>query len=278
MRELVFEPLGMTKTSVVSAADPHDCTAAPHALDFNGNVTALDPAIERIVDAVAPAGAVWSTVSDVARYIELELRGGAPPERREPQTKIDGNSSYGLGVILAKEYGISVMGHPGNTLGFSSDMFFLPEKGLGVVVLTNLRVANAFLAAVRQRIFELAFGAPERSEQMVATAAKSIDLAVESARSRVRTDAEATSWLEEWVGNYHCAELGAARIARSGTGYRVDFERWGGEIGSETQSDGSKAIVVTSPPWSGSLRLQPDKSGSRFVLNGSQTTYAFARV
>ncbi len=40
------------------------------------------------------------------------------------------------------------------------------------MVLTNLRMANAFHGALRQRIFEILFGAERKSEQMVAAAAR----------------------------------------------------------------------------------------------------------
>ena len=105
-------------------------------------------------------------------------------------------------------------------------------------------------------MLELVFAAPPMSEQMFASAASSMSLVVESKKRDVQTDADATAWLREWVGDYRCKELGAARIRQSTAGYRADFESWGSELGVETQRDGGKRIVLTSPPWSGSLRLQ----------------------
>lgn len=278
MRELVFEPLGMTRTTVARCDGSYDDEAVPHALDINGDIAAVDPAMERFGDAIAPAGFAWSTACDVARYVALELAGGAAPDaRRQPQIKIGEKSSYGLGLILTEEQGLAVVSHGGNTLGFTSDMFFLPDKGIGAVVLTNVAGANAFTAAVRQRIFELVFDAPPTSQHMVSSAAKSVRHAVESRRKRVETGADATGWLERWTGAYHCKELGAARISRHGGGYRADFESWSSELGSETQRDGVKLIVLTSPPWSGSLRLQPSASGNELILDGAQTKYVFAR-
>jgi CubicO group peptidase (beta-lactamase class C family) len=278
MRELVFKPLGMTKTRVLPRADDRDDEAAPHALDVGGNAVALDRAIERFVDAVAPAGAAWSTVSDIARYIMCELRGEAPQARRAPQTKIDGKSSYGLGLFLTQEYGITVIGHGGNTLGFSADMFFLPDKGIGAVILTNCYAANAFLSSVRQCLFELVFAAPRTSSQTVSSAAKSKHEAIESVRERVKADANSIAWLEEWIGEYRCSELGTARIVRTASGYRIDFESWGSELGSETQHDGGKLIVLISPPWSGSLRLQPAQSGKELVLDAAQIKHVFTKA
>ena len=279
MRELVFEPLGMTRTSVPPRAARDEDQAVPHSLDLDGKVVRIDPELEKFADAVAPSGAAWSTAPDIARYVALELAGGAAPDsRRQPQIKIGEKSSYGLGLILTEEQGLAVIGHGGNTLGFTADMFFLPDKGLGAVVLTNMAAANAFTGTVRQRIFELVFAAPSTSAQMVSSTATSIGHAVESRRKRVETDANATAWLQQWIGDYRCNELGGARISRTGTGYRAGFDSWGSELGSETQRDGGKLIVLTSPPWTGALRLQPAASGNELVLDGAQTKYVFRRI
>lgn len=285
MRAVVFEPLGMTRSTVAPRDDACDGEAAPHALDITGNVVAIDPAFEHFTDAVAPAGAARSTASDLARYLILELGGGAPAVRREPQIEIDGTSSYGLGLFLTRDRGIAVIEHGGNTIGFTSDMFFLPDKGLGAVVLTNIGGvhggmygANAFRAAVRQRIFELAFAAPATSEQTIASATRSMNLAIESNRDRIDTNASSTGWLEEWVGEYRCKELGPARVSRSAGGYRVDFGSWGSELAVETQPGGGRMIVLISPPWSSVMRLRPAASGNELILDGWQTQYVFARA
>ncbi len=76
--------------------------------------------------------------------------------------KINEKLGYGLGLSHSQEQGLEVLSHGGNTLGFTSDTFFLPAQNLGVVLLTNLRMANAFLAALRQRILEIVFDAARR--------------------------------------------------------------------------------------------------------------------
>jgi len=279
MREFVFEPLGMQRTTVPPANGTFDGEAAPHGRDIGGHAVAVDPQLERFADAVAPAGAAWSTVTDVARYLQLELAGDAVlAARREPQSKIDGKSAYGLGLFLTSEQGVALIGHGGNTIGFSSDMFFLPDKGIGVVVFSNIAAANAFLAAVKQRIFELLFGAQETAEQMVASTAKTIAQFAATRGERIRTDADAVAMLKDWIGDYRCKELGPARITATAEGYRVDFESWGSELGVETQADGQPLIVLTTPPWSGNLRLRPGASGDELILDAAQTVYTFKRV
>ena len=277
MHDFVFEPLGMVDSSVNAVPAPNDGDAYPHALDLNGSVVPLDFAFERSVDAVAPAGAAWSTADDLARYVLFELSGKAPAERRVPRVKIDSRSDYGLGLFIKREHGVTTIGHEGNTLGFSADMFFLPEAGVGGVVLTNVRAANAFLAAVRMRIVELVFRTGLGAAGAISSASSSARRTVDLARARVQTGAKATAWLQAWIGEYWSDELGAARLFRNGDAFRIDFDSWSSDVASETQQDGSTLLVLTSPPWNGSLRLQPREEAQSLVLDAGQVVYTFRR-
>ncbi|MHB8568750.1 MAG: serine hydrolase domain-containing protein [Metallibacterium sp.] len=288
MQQLVFDPLGMTNSTLRQEVACTNNAASPHAIDFDGSVALVDPNMERFVDAVAPAGAVWSTVLDIAQYLLLELNGGNAKSgkplvstallegRRRGGIKIDGKTSYGLGLLCADEQGLEVIGHGGGTSGFTSDMYFLPAQDLGVVVLTNLRLANTFLAAVRQKILEMLFDARPTSDQMIAGAAKAQDGATKSLQSRVQIDPDSVAWLDGQVGHYYCGELGNAEITRRDGKYCMQFEAWGSALGSETQSDGHQFAVLISPPWIG-LRLQVAGEGSELHLDGGQAKYVFKK-
>jgi hypothetical protein len=45
-------------------------------------------------------------------------------------------------------------------LGFTSELMFLPDVGLGIVVLSNAQNADLFTAGIRSYIIELVFGLP----------------------------------------------------------------------------------------------------------------------
>src|SRR5258708_14041620 len=116
MSELVFEPMGMTQTSVLCTQSPLD--AAPHCRDLHGDCVPIDPVVEKFADAVAPAGSVWSNVHDMAQYLKCEMRHGLNDRgeqiisaenllaRRRPTTRIDAKSSYGLGLFLKEQQGL----------------------------------------------------------------------------------------------------------------------------------------------------------------------------
>jgi CubicO group peptidase (beta-lactamase class C family) len=205
MKELVFEPLGMSHTSILCMDSPLD--ASPHSRDLDGIAVPIEPVLENFADAVAPAGSVWSSVLDMAQYLKCEMRDGSNDggeqiisaenllARRRPAIKIDGKSSYGLGWFLRDRQGLVEIGHGGNTRGFTADMFFLPEHRVGMVVLTNLRFANQFLASVGQKLLDVLFGAESKAEAMVTADKKALDDTTELIRQRIKTDCGSTAGL-----------------------------------------------------------------------------------
>jgi len=243
--------------------------------------------METFVRSIAPAGGVWSTASDMARYVLMELANGRLPgrqpliseealmERRRPGIKIDDKNSYGLGLIISNESGLKVIHHGGNTLGFSADMYFLPNSGFGAVVLTNAYAAVEFLEPIRLKIRELVFGAEPRAEKMVETAkvAKADFLA--RLQTRAKTDADSIAWIGEVLGTYRSAELGDARISRDGQGYRLDFDEWSSDLAAEIQPGGDRLLRLTSPPWAGAMKMLV--RDDELVLDAAQMKYVFKK-
>lgn len=293
MRELIFGPLGMNRTGFDEADGGP--AASPHALNFEGTTVPIDPAIEGCVRSVAPAGAVWSTVMDMAQYLLLELNRGKLPsgeqllpeeallERRKRGIKITDKIGYGLGLFLSDEDGLSVMHHGGNNWGFSADMYFLPQEDVGVVLLTNVRLANLFLAAARRKVFELLFDAPPRAEKMIAATSQSEKEAASKRLARVKVDTGSVKWLEGIVGEYRSNELGPLTVRRKDGQYWADFECWSSALGVGEQPDGSRVAVLISPPWNsgavaaGEVRFQVAENGRALVLDEGQALYRFER-
>jgi CubicO group peptidase (beta-lactamase class C family) len=119
---------------------------------------------------VAPAGAHWSTGTDMARYLQTLLdtsdAGGLiSPEAfahlTTPQVPVSATMSYGLGWFVEDWHGHRLIHHGGNTIGYTSELAFLPEVGAGIVILTNAGRATDFVQAVRARFMERLFDIPE---------------------------------------------------------------------------------------------------------------------
>ena len=248
----------------------------------------LDPTMERFADAIAPAGGAWSSARDMAGYLLFELNRGRLPggeqllpedvlvERWKPRTKITDKMSYGLGLLRSEEDGLDVISHGGMTLGFTSDMYFLPQKGVGVVLLTNLYAAN-LLAAARQKVFELLYDAPAKAAQMIEAASLAENEATASRRARVKLGAEAVKWLEEIAGEYGSPELGPLVVRRKEGRYWGEFESWATPLGIEEQPSERPLVALAGPGFIHALRLQVADDAQALILDQGQHVYRFER-
>ena len=286
----VLKPLGMNATSMALATGKRADAAQPHTMDLGLVYHAVPLASEGAVESVGPAGAAWSTVGDLGRYIQLELRKGKDARgkevvseanllaRRAPQVKISDRVSYGLGMFLNDSLGVSVYGHGGNTIGFTSDLIFLPEHDVGLVVLTNAGSANSFRSAVQRKFLELVFeGKPEAEVGLTHSLAQSkIEAAAEVAL--IDTAAPAT-WFDALVGSYRGTGIGAVEISRVGTRVVFDAGEWSSSIGRYRGRDGSDWVILLDPPWAGfTLMLAPDGDHPKLVVDVGQQKYELRRA
>jgi CubicO group peptidase (beta-lactamase class C family) len=180
IRDRVFRPLGMASSNTsVRELTGRANVASPHA----GEDGRLTPLPWRNIDNIGPAGSINSSASDMARWVKFLLAGGrwgtvqllrssTLREIEAPQTVIPCAPdslrpsvhfcAYGLGVLMNDYLGVKVLSHSGGIDGMLSDVTMVPERGLGIVVLTNTDGHNALFAAIARRILDAYLGAPRR--------------------------------------------------------------------------------------------------------------------
>lgn len=158
-RQKLFAPLGMEHTSWHVSDGLYWEMAAPYATTSTG--------YERIPflkeDAtMAGAGGMLTTVRDLARWVEVHLNHGRLNDRQvipeaviraaqRSWTPVDREfyeyhrHGYGLGLYHARYEGDLLLHHFGSFPGWRSHFSFMPEHGIGVVVLGNERRVGVFL-------------------------------------------------------------------------------------------------------------------------------------
>src|SRR5262245_18605975 len=102
MRTRVFQPLGMTTTTFDFAKALKDDVAQPHGDDVNGNVVRARMDLNYSVVPVRPAGGVWTSSQDLARYVEMELAKGMLPNGKRLVSQENLLARYKPNVIVGE--------------------------------------------------------------------------------------------------------------------------------------------------------------------------------
>jgi CubicO group peptidase (beta-lactamase class C family) len=248
VRDHILTPVGMneTKTSL-GEIQPGDNVATGHAL---GDFKTLAPVPSLSWDNGAPAGAIYSNVSDLAKWITVQLNGGRLPagpdgrERRlfqaarqrdmwslitpipisEPPPALAATkpnfNGYGLGWNLSDYRGKKLVSHTGGFPGMVSKVAMVPELKLGVVVLTNQEQGAAF-QAVSLRVLDAFYGVAPTDwiaayVELLKKRGKEADDGWQKHVAARAADAKPSLPLARYAGTYRDAWYGDVAIAEEG--------------------------------------------------------------
>ncbi|HEY6254120.1 MAG TPA: serine hydrolase [Candidatus Angelobacter sp.] len=161
IKKRIFTPLGMNGTTFSykdSQNSPDFALPYRKGSDLKAEVKRIpfDPTCPDRC-AIGPAGEINSSAADMSHYLLFHLNKGKyegkqllsannATQMQTPQMVIQGapdyketsEASYGMGFFISAYRGHKQVEHGGNIDGFSADLTFLPNDGIGVVVLTNL--------------------------------------------------------------------------------------------------------------------------------------------
>jgi CubicO group peptidase (beta-lactamase class C family) len=168
-REHIFEPLGMAHTDLLRSERVKPGLATGYALRADGPHPVSDCDVVTV-----GAGSIYSTTSDMARYLAALLDGGKgehgsvlKPEtlasmfapHYQPDPRLPG---VGLAFFRGEIGGHLVVEHDGLAPGFSSQLSVAPDDGVGVVAFTNgARSAKAWLGAEVAGMLRYLLGIPD---------------------------------------------------------------------------------------------------------------------
>ncbi len=286
MRTQVFGPLGMKETTFDYAKALHGDHAMPHSPDIDGKPAKAVMGINYSVIPLRPAGAAWSSVRDMLKYVEVELAEGTLPggeryigkeallERRVRQVSIGKDDIYGMGLEVNTKYGTPVVHHGGSMIGFYSDMMWLPEQGVGAVVLTNSAPGWILQSIFRRKLLEVLFdGKPEADADVVA-AGKTFFDELAADRKLLTSPADAGE-VAKLAKRYANDALGEIAVSQAGGVTTFDFGEWKSEVATRKNPDGTMSFLTTSPGVTG-FEFVVGSGGKRtLVARDGQHEYVF---
>jgi hypothetical protein len=172
LKERIYMPLDMTNTyTSLSAVQPIKNKADAH-FEIDGSIEKIE---QMNADAIAPAGAMWSSIDDMGKWIQFLLNKGINKgdtlisatnfkELFKPQQIIPSNEfyptqketnphwmTYGLGWFQQDYRGRMVQFHTGSLAGMVAIAGMIPDENVGVYVMGNLdhvELRHAIMLAV----------------------------------------------------------------------------------------------------------------------------------
>lgn len=287
MQEKIFDPLGMNSTTFDFARALAGNHASPHGDDVDGKPAVASMAFDYSIYSARPAGGEWTSAHDLARYVQNELSLGKLPNgtqmvsqenllmRRKPLIMNGEDTWYGMGLEVNHKYGVPLVSHGGSLAGFKSNFYFLPDSGIGLVILTNADTGGMLVYAIGRRLLEVAFdGKPEAAANVASDAVNyKANLAKERKRLVVPAD---SAIFERLAPRYSNAQLGQISVLNSGGATTFDFGVWKSAMASRKNDDGTVSLITIDPANSGAEFVVGELAGKRILtLRDAQHNYTF---
>ena len=287
MQELLFGPLGMKSTTFDYAKVLRGNHAMPHGDALDGSTRRASMDLNYTIIPARPAGAVWTTPNDFSRWVLMELNKGKTPEgqpligeanwaeRYKPQVMVGEDVTYGMGLIVDKQYGITVASHGGDMLGFHSNMIWLPEYGIGVTILTNSDAGVLLRGPLQRKLLEVVFdGRPEADDRLKVSIA---NRKAEAAKLReLLTLPVPADAIKPLAADYVSPDLGHIKVSRKGAQLRFQFDHWNSEVALRKNEDGTQSYMTIDPGIGGIEFVRDDKAAQpTLILRDAQHEYRF---
>ena len=287
MATRVFGPLGMGASTFDFARAMAGNHAAAHAPDVDGTPAPAVMALNYSVIPVRPAGGLWSSVHDMLKYVQMELDEGALPDgtrylsketllaRRAPQVSIGQDTTYGMGLIVDTKYGIPVVHHGGDLVGYHSDMIWLPEHNVGAVVLTNGDPGWTLRSVFRRKLLEVLFDGRPEADADLAAQGKSFYEQLAADRKLLQVPADAAQ-VAKLAPRYANQALGGIAVRRDGPTTVFDFGEWQSAMATRKNPDGTISFITIAPGITGFEFVVGSGPTPTLIVRDAQHEYVFA--
>lgn len=265
MRERLFEPLGMRRTSFSVARSQKD---SDFAYPYKEND---EHEIERIpfrpIDLIGPAGSVNSSVIEMSSWLLFNLNEGTVDNQKliNPATLADiqsphmttgrtpdrpeiSQSTYGMGWGINTYRGHRRITHGGGIDGFITSVMLFPDDDLGLVSFNNGQsgISSLLSQHAADRILGLEpidWLGEAREKRKKRLEVK--EEAEEKKKATKITGTHPSHSLDAYVGDYHHPGYGRLKISIAGEGLELTYngivsplEHWHYNVWNGAETDG----------------------------------------
>ncbi len=290
MQDDVFTPLGMRDSTLDYAKAQTGDYARPHGFDIDGQLHLSSMAFNDKIVPARPAGGLWTTPHDLSRYVLMELAKGVTPdgkrlvseanllERRRPQIMLLRDSSYGMGLMVDKHLGVEIVHHGGDQAGYHSDMIWLPQYGIGAVILTNGDAGIALPGPFQRKLLELVFDGKPEADEEIRVGAANFRAGQKKARELLTFPADPVA-AASLADRYSNPSLGSFTVHRGQDGVRFSFLGFTSAEATRKNPDGTTTFQSVEPGVGGIGLVQDVKEGKRvMILRDAQHEYVFTET
>jgi hypothetical protein len=153
-------------------------------------------------------------------------------------------------------------------------MMWLPEHGVGAVVLTNGDPGWVLRTVFRRKLLEVLFDGRDEADADVASQAKSYYAQIAADRKLLTVPAD-PSESSKLAGHYRNDVLGDIDVRRDGGRTVFDFGEFRSEVASRKNPDGSVSFLTIAPGVQGFEFVVGTSNGKRLTIRDAQHEYVF---
>ena len=198
-------------------------------------------------------------------------------ERRKPKVPVSEDHYYGMGLMVDEYYGTPVVHHGGDLIGYHSDMMWLPEHGVGAVVLTNGDPGWLIRGHFRRKLLEVLFDGKPEADAQLASNAETFKAAMTKEFELLSVPA-AKDRSAALAARYRNDVLGDIRVTRANGATTFDFGEWQSEVGSRENPDGTTSFMTIVPGLTGLEFVVGEGEEKALIMRDAQHEYVFDAI
>ena len=232
VQKRILNPLDMANTnfSVTKSQESSD-----FALPYAEVKAGVDEIPFKNIDAMGPAGSINSSVTDMVKWILLNLDNGKHGEEQiisegslnqlhSPQIVMQEPikheellySTYGMGWAILTYRGHHILSHGGGIDGFSAQVSLIPRDNVGIVILTNMS-GTSIPSIIAFNLYDRFLGLEQipwnqRIKDEVAEAKKNAEEAKKKTEADRKTGTQPSHPLEDYTGTFQHPAYGTISI------------------------------------------------------------------